>query len=71
MTLLARTTAAEYLVFDAGYADANVTKLHVRMERGPEDVFLALMKLIRDVLAPRELFLDESLSDGVPESIPE
>jgi BR serine/threonine kinase len=71
MTLLARTTAAEYLVFGAECADANVTKLHVRMERGPEDVFLALMKRIRDVLAPREPFLDESLSDGVPESIPE
>jgi BR serine/threonine kinase len=71
MKLLARTTGWEYLVFDADYADLHVMRLHVRMERGPEDVFLALMERIRDVLAPRDPFLDESVNDGVLEAIPE
>jgi hypothetical protein len=71
MKLLARTTGSEYLVFDADYADLQVMRLHVRMERGPEDVFLALMERIRDVLVPREPFMDESVNDGVLEAIPE
>jgi BR serine/threonine kinase len=71
LKLLARTQACEYLVFDAEYVDYDVMKLYVRMEKGPEDAFMVIIKRISSVLLPQEDFFADAFDDEEPEAIPD
>jgi BR serine/threonine kinase len=71
LKLLARTQACEYLVFDAEYVDYDVMRLYVRMEKGPEDAFMAIIQRISGVLLPQEDFFGDAFDDEEPEAIPD
>jgi hypothetical protein len=72
LQMIVRTQAGEFLLLEAAYAEREYMTLNVRMERGSEQAFRAILDRIIDVLGPKDPFLGlEGLSDGSPRLIPE
>ena len=69
MRIIARSPTGDYVTCDAEYTDIGVMTLHVRMEKGSEHVFQALMKRVKECLQQRDGF-DELEDEGADEMIP-
>jgi hypothetical protein len=69
MHMFVRTPDKEYIVIEAEYRDRAFIHLRVRMDRGSDRVFTALMDGITAAFGAAAPFTDEVFADGVPERI--